>query len=57
MFPDEKDDADEERRLLYVAMTHAKDRLFLSRTETHFWRGERRAVLATSFLGKIEGPD
>jgi DNA helicase II / ATP-dependent DNA helicase PcrA len=53
-FPGEKDDAEEERRLFYVAMTRAKDRLFLSRTRTRFWRGERQALPPSPFLDKLK---
>jgi len=53
-FPDGKGDADEERRLFYVAMTRAKDRLLLSRAAERFWRGERRALPPSPFLGKLK---
>ena len=44
----------EERRLFYVGMTRAKDRLVLSRAAERFWRGARRKLPASPFLGDIE---
>jgi len=44
----------EERRLFYVAMTRAKDRLFLTRAEERSWRGKRRRLDASPFLRDIE---
>ncbi len=43
----------EERRLFYVAMTRAKDRLFLTRAAERFWRGAVRARPASPFLEEI----
>ncbi|MDQ0393161.1 UvrD-helicase domain-containing protein [Labrys monachus] len=43
----------EERRLFYVAMTRARDRLFLTRAADRFWRGARRALPASPFLRDI----
>lgn len=51
--PDEDVTQAEERRLFYVAMTRAKDRLFLTRARERFWRGAVRALPASSFLGRI----
>ena len=45
--------AAEERRLFYVAMTRAKDRLFLSRGRDRFWRGAPRALPPSPFLAEI----
>jgi superfamily I DNA/RNA helicase len=45
---------DEERRLLYVGMTRAKDRLLLSRADERLWRGQRRPMRASPFLLDIE---
>ncbi|HXQ67749.1 MAG TPA: UvrD-helicase domain-containing protein [Alphaproteobacteria bacterium] len=44
----------EERRLAYVGMTRAKDRLFLCRARERLWRGRRRALPASPFLADIE---
>ncbi len=44
----------EERRLFYVAMTRAKDRLFLTRAEERTWRGKHRKLDASPFLTDIE---
>jgi uncharacterized protein (TIGR00375 family) len=52
----EHDDAAlaEERRLLYVGMTRAKDRLILSRAEQRLWRGALRKFPPSPFLASIE---
>jgi uncharacterized protein (TIGR00375 family) len=44
----------EERRLLYVAMTRAKDRLFLTRAAERLWRGRLRRPDPSRFLSTIE---
>ncbi|MDD3029257.1 MAG: UvrD-helicase domain-containing protein [Alphaproteobacteria bacterium] len=41
---------DEERRLFYVAMTRAKDLLYLTRAVTRFYRGESRTLPPSPFL-------
>ncbi|HYS50099.1 MAG TPA: 3'-5' exonuclease, partial [Xanthobacteraceae bacterium] len=46
--------AAEERRLFYVGMTRAKDRLILSRARQRLWRGKVRALEPSPFLGDIE---
>lgn len=43
----------EERRLFYVAMTRAKDRLFLTRAAERFQRGAVRPAAASPFLSEI----
>ncbi|MCC7182341.1 MAG: UvrD-helicase domain-containing protein [Rhodocyclaceae bacterium] len=43
----------EERRLFYVAMTRAKDRLFLSRALERNWRGQLRKLPPSPFLADI----
>jgi DNA helicase II / ATP-dependent DNA helicase PcrA len=43
----------EERRLFYVAMTRAKDRLFLTRAGERFWRGQVRTMAPSRFLNDI----
>jgi DNA helicase-2/ATP-dependent DNA helicase PcrA len=52
----ERDDAAlaEERRLLYVGMTRAQDRLILSRAEQRLWRGALRRLAPSPFLAAIE---
>ena len=44
----------EERRLFYVGMTRAKDRLILSRAKQRLWRGKLRTLPPSPFLGDIE---
>jgi uncharacterized protein (TIGR00375 family) len=44
----------EERRLLYVAMTRAKGRLFLIRAAERLWRGKLRRPEPSRFLSVIE---
>lgn len=46
--------ASEERRLFYVGMTRAKDRLILSRASERMWRGKPRTMSASRFLEDIE---
>jgi len=43
----------DERRLLYVAVTRAKDRLFLTNAVQRFWRGKLRMLLPSPFLRGI----
>jgi DNA helicase II / ATP-dependent DNA helicase PcrA len=43
----------EERRLLYVAMTRAKDRLFLSRAAQRAWRGRPVSLPPSRYLRDI----
>jgi uncharacterized protein (TIGR00375 family) len=51
--PEDETTQDGERRLFYVAMTRARDRLFLTRATERFWRGAVRALPPSSFLGQI----
>ncbi len=44
----------EERRLFYVGMTRARDRLFLSHAAERSWRGRSRASTVSPFLHDIE---
>jgi len=44
----------EERRLFYVGMTRAKDRLILSHARQRFWRGRLRMLEPSPFLRDIE---
>jgi DNA helicase-2/ATP-dependent DNA helicase PcrA len=44
----------EERRLFYVGMTRAKDRLILSRAEQRHWRGRLQRLEPSPFLRDIE---
>ena len=45
--------AAEDRRLFYVALTRARDRLFLTRARERAWRGQRRASPPSPFLNAI----
>jgi DNA helicase-2/ATP-dependent DNA helicase PcrA len=47
-------ESDEERRLFYVGMTRAMDRLFLCRAEDRYWRGRTQALPPSPFLTGIE---
>jgi superfamily I DNA/RNA helicase len=47
-------DADEERRLLYVGMTRAKEFLFLCHAEKRFVRGREFHLKRSPFLDPIE---
>ena len=44
----------EERRLFYVGMTRAKDRLVLSRALKRLWRGRVQTQAPSPFLADIE---
>ncbi len=44
----------EERRLFYVGMTRAKDRLLLSRAERRSWRGKVQELPPSPYLADIE---
>lgn len=44
----------EERRLFFVGMTRAQDRLFLSHAEKRLWQGRLCTMSASSFLRDIE---
>jgi DNA helicase-2/ATP-dependent DNA helicase PcrA len=44
----------EERRLFYVGMTRAKDRLILSHARQRLWRGRLRTLEPSQFLRDIE---
>ena len=48
-------DLAEERRLFYVAMTRAEDRLFLTRARKRLWRGTLRSLPPSPYLRDIEG--
>ncbi len=50
----DEDTMAEERRLFYVGMTRAKDRLFLSHAAERRWRGRVRPSTASPFLHDIE---
>ena len=48
-------DLAEERRLAFVGMTRAMDRLFLTHAEQRTWRGSAQELVPSSFLGDISG--
>ena len=50
----EEDEIEEERRLLYVGMTRAEERLFLTRAQKRKWQGMIRELSISPFLEKIE---
>jgi DNA helicase-2/ATP-dependent DNA helicase PcrA len=47
---DATDDPEEERRLFYVGMTRAKEKLYLLYSQSRFLFGERRALPCSEFL-------
>lgn len=49
-----REDAEEERRLFYVALTRAKEKLWLTFTETRTIFGSRQMNSPSEFLGDIE---
>jgi len=52
----EKDKIEEERRLCYVAMTRAKEKLYISYTQRRFYFGERSANPISRFVADIPSP-
>ncbi len=46
-------EVDEERRLFFVGLTRARERLFLSHAKKRLWRGQLRAREASPFLTAI----
>ena len=46
-------DLEEERRLMYVAITRAKERLFLTRAKSRYLYGSRRPTLQSEFLEEL----
>ncbi len=55
VFPDSrkaesKGEMEEERRLMYVAVTRAKERLYLTRAKSRFRFGERKDAMPSEFL-------
>jgi DNA helicase-2/ATP-dependent DNA helicase PcrA len=49
----EKDEVEEERRLCYVAMTRAKDKLYISYTQKRFYFGESSMNQLSRFINDI----
>ncbi|GHV02671.1 DNA helicase [Clostridia bacterium] len=54
---DSPSDLEEERRLLYVALTRARKELTITRAESRFMYGARQLTLPSRFLSEIEGID
>jgi DNA helicase-2/ATP-dependent DNA helicase PcrA len=55
---DGKDDVlEEERRLMYVAVTRAKERLFMTRAKSRFLFGERTYTLPSRFYNDLFPPN
>jgi len=50
---DEADGVEEERRLMYVALTRARHRLYLSHAQTRMLHGQTRYNIASRFLREI----
>jgi superfamily I DNA/RNA helicase len=46
-------DVDEERRLFYVGVTRARDRLYISRPEVRLFRGEQQKLTPSRFLNDL----
>ncbi len=49
----ERDELEEERRLLYVAMTRAKDRLYMLRAKSRMLYGETQSNAQSQFLAEL----
>jgi uncharacterized protein (TIGR00375 family) len=52
---DKASNPDEERRLFYVGMTRAMDRLYLSWCKNRLWRGEKHMNHISPFMEEIPG--
>ncbi len=50
---DDKDDMEEERRLMYVAVTRAKKNLWLTRSKTRFLYGKREPTATSIFVKEV----
>lgn len=50
---DDKDSMEEERRLMYVAVTRAKERLWLTRSKSRFLYGKREPSAMSKFLKEV----
>lgn len=50
---DDKDSMEEERRLMYVAVTRAKERLWLTRSKSRFLYGKREPTATSQFLKEV----
>ena len=46
-------DVDEERRLFYVGVTRARDRLYITRPEARMFRGEQQKLTPSRFLNNL----
>jgi len=51
---DDKDDLEEERRLMYVAITRAKKDLFLTSAQSRFMYGKRDNTVKSRFLRELD---
>ncbi|MCL2847263.1 MAG: UvrD-helicase domain-containing protein [Firmicutes bacterium] len=51
---DNKSELEEERRLMYVAITRAEERLYLTYAQSRFLHGERRYSLPSRFLAELD---
>ena len=47
------DDMEEERRLMYVAITRAKERLYLTRSKSRYLYGKREPTMRSRFLKEL----
>ncbi len=47
------EDLEEERRLMYVAITRARKRLFITRAKSRFMYGDRQSTVASRFLQEM----
>ena len=50
---DNDDDMEEERRLMYVAITRAKERLYLTRSKSRYLYGKREPTMRSRFLKEL----
>ncbi len=52
---DKEEDLEEERRLAYVAITRAKERLYFTRSRSRYLYGKREPTMRSRFLKELSG--
>lgn len=50
---DDEGELEEERRLMYVAITRAREKLFLTRSKSRYLYGRREMTLQSRFIGEL----
>lgn len=53
---DNEDDMEEERRLMYVAITRARQKIYFTRSKSRYLYGKREATARSAFLKELAAP-